>query len=163
MTSVRIAMYTHGALYVAFAITMIFFTSQLKDLNIAYYIYIVMTIILIGLYFGYRYHFLHTKRNRYTVVFSKWNNRKAWQDLLDERHLANVDITEGSFSFVSKINFTAMEQSTVNDILKDLDDNSDLVQPLNTSKALLLLAFQVFVLSLSFVSFILFFVLIPNL
>jgi len=122
-----------------------------------------MGLLLVSFYLGYRFQFLHTKRTRYSVVFSKWKNREAWQSLLDELHLANVDITEGSFSFVSKISFTAMETKEIKELFMTFKEQEGFLHPLNERKAYGLLAFQAFMLGISIVSFILFFVLIPSL
>lgn len=161
--SFRITMYIHGGLYLAFTLGMILVTSKMQETTVAIYIYLVMALVLVCLYFGYRYQFNHIKMNRYKVFYSKWNNRDVWQKMLDERHLANVDITEGSFSFVSEIHFTSMKDSEIRDLLNEFRKNQDFVHLLNNKRALGLLAFQVSMLSISVVSFVLFFVLIPNL
>ena len=156
----RISMYIHAAVYVAFAITMLLIINHVSDMKVVIYIYIIMGVVLVLLFIGYRYQFLHQKMNRYTVLYSRWNNREAWQKLLDDQHLSNVDIDEGSFSFVSKIHFKSMNPSEIKEVLNELDKNSELLHPLNTRRALSLLAFQVSMFSFCMVAFALFFVLI---
>jgi len=160
MESVKISMYAYGVLYLAFIITFLFSIKKLSDMRIAWFVMIFIGILLISLFFGYRYIHLHTKRNRFNVVFSRWNNRIEWQKLLDDQKLVKVDIDEGGFSFVSKINFTGMNQKEIDELFKSFEKETTLLVPLNDRKALLLLAFQVFMLSISMVSFVLFFVLI---
>ena len=148
-------------LFVAFLIVLIILTKELG--TVAIYTYIMLGLVLVGFGLGYRASFSHIKRNRYIVVFSKWNNRIAWQELLDEQNLHNVDITEGSFSFVSQIKFSSTSDSDIATLLESYSVNSALLHPLNVNKAYWLFIYNVFFLGLSLVSFVLYFVLIRGL
>ena len=160
-TALKVSLITHSVLFVAFLIVLIIFTQGLGA--VALYTYIMLGLVLIGFGLGYKALFLHTKRNRYIVVFSKWNNRIAWQELLDEQKLHTVDITEGSFSFVSKIKFSSISNTEIISLLDSYKTNSALLHPLDVNKAYLLFVYNIFFLGLSLVSFILYFVLIQGL
>ena len=156
--SFRISMYVHGFILVAFAVTLLFIRNV--DPKVETYIFVILAFVSVCLAIGYRAQFAHQRSHRYAVYYSKWDNRKAWQKYLLDQHLGNVDVDEGSFSFVSNVSFARMDQTAIDECLKDFEEQ-DFLHPLNTKTAYYLLAFQVFMLSLTLVAFILFFVYLP--
>ena len=160
-SSVKQAMYIHGGLYIAFAATTFFLRNSLNEYTL--YVLLALLVMLVALFIGYRIMLNNTRRHKYSVVFSKWNNREAWQKVLDEKKLTDVDITDGAFSFVSKIKFSYMETIEIVELFKEFDHNTDLLHELNTRKAYGLLVLQVALFSLALVSFALLFVLLTYL
>lgn len=158
--SFRLSMYIHGVLLAVFAITLLFVKNVAPGIQL--YIFGVMCFVAIALAIGYKYHFSNQKSHRYSVFYSKWNNRKKWQKHLEDNHLGFVDVDEGSFSFVSYVNFSRMEEQEINKCLEDFK-KEDFLHPLNTKSAYYLLAFQVFMLSITLVAYVLFFVYLPML
>lgn len=159
--TLRIALFLHITLLLFYATWFTFSLRYLSNYYVAYYTYSVLLFMLMVLYFGYRYKFNHIKRNLYTVVFSKRNNRETWNAALEGRKLACVDISGGYYSFVSKIHFTKLCEEEIQDLIDEFSQNSDLVHPIATKRAFYILTLHMFLSVLSISTLVAFFTLIP--
>jgi hypothetical protein len=158
---VRMTMYIHAGSFLAVIITLLFYINTLG--NVATYLFIVIGLLMAFFAIFYRYSFVHQKRHLYVVAFSKWNNRQAWQSYLDENKYNSIDISDGAYSYVTKIRFQNASKSDLAKLMKEFKDHQDLLHPFTSTKGLALFALQVAMANISVIGMILFFVYIPRL
>lgn len=160
IVSLRISLYIHIATFAIFSITLIFFAKYIDVL--VYYIFGLTMIVFLFLLIGYRQKFLHQKRNKFVVLFSKYNNRQAFQDFLDEMKYSEVDISDGSFSYVTKIKFNNCSTEQIVNRFKEIE-KTELLYSYQSVKGYLLFALHTGMTFASVTAFVIFFVFLPRL
>ncbi len=151
---------THSTLFIAFLTTLIVLTKSLG--KYAVYVYIVFVVALVILFFMYRFQHIHTKRHRYKVLYSVFQNRKAFTQYLESEHLLQIDVSEGAFSFVTRIKFDRMEIDEIEAQFRALEAQDNLLHSFQSVKAYLIFILNIAMSTISIAAFVLFFMLLVN-
>lgn len=159
--SLNLSLYMHIFIYFMFVAHLFFYTKDISSL--ALYIFGFAMIMFLGILLGYRQKFRHIKRNRYSVLYSKWNNREKFQQFLDDKKYSHVDIMDGSFSYVTKIKFNDCSKLFIDTTFKEIEEQEELLYPFNSFKGYCLFALNTALFFGSIVAFVIFFVYIPRL
>jgi len=159
--SLNLSLYIHIFVYSVFIITLFFYTPIISELSLFIFGYAMIVLLIILL--GYRQRFQHIKRNKFIVLFSRYNNRELFQQLLQKENCKNIDINDGAFSFVTRLKFNQATYEEVDNRLSTLNTNTALFHSFTTLKGYALFALNTALFFGSIVAFIVFFVNLPNL
>ncbi len=159
--SINLSLYIHLFVYFMFVVHLFFYAKDLSYL--VFYIFGFTMMAFLFLLIGYRQKFRHLKRNKYVVLFSKWNNRKKFQTYLDEMKYSHIDILDGSFSHVTSMKFDDTTDLVINTTMKEIEEQSNLLYSFKSFKGYMLFALNTALFFGSIVAFVIFFVYIPRL
>lgn len=158
--SLNLSLYIHLFVYAVFIINLFFYTPIISELVL--YIFAFAMIALLIILIGYRQRFENIKRNRFVVLFSKWDNRKAFQKYLDDKGYSHIDILDGSFSYVTRIKFNNAKIEEIDQVFDELK-TSGLLHSFTSLKGYLLFALNTALFFGSILAFVVFFAFIPRL
>lgn len=158
--SLNLSLYIHIFIYTIFIILLFFSTRYISEL--ALYIFGLAMIVFLGILLGYRKKFENLKRHRYIVLFSKLNNRDNFQKFLDEKKYLHIDISDGAFSFVTRIKFNDTKDDEIVETFREFEQ-AGLLHSFSSVKGLMLFALNNALFFGAIISFIIFFIYIPRL
>lgn len=158
--SLNLSLYIHIFVYAVFIINLFFYTPIISELVLYIFAFAMMALLVILI--GYKKRFENVKRNRFVVLFSKWDNRKDFQHYLDQKGYSHVDIHDGSFSFVTRIKFNNSKPDEIDEIFKELE-TSGLLHSFTSLKGYGLFALNTALFFGSILAFVIFFAFIPRL
>lgn len=158
--TLHLSLYMHIFIYAMFIIHLFFMTKYISEL--VFYIFGIAMLAFLGLLLGYRKRFMYIKRNKFVVIYSKFNNRNNFQQFLDDRHYGEIDIMDGSFSYVTKIKFNNCSRDLIKSRFEEIEE-SGLLYSYKSLKGYLLFAANTALMFGSIIAFVIFFAYLPRL
>ncbi len=158
--TLKVSMYMHIFIYAMFIVQLFFYIIYIDVL--VFYIFGIAVLMIISLLIGYRQRFQHMKRHKYSVIYSTYQNREAFQNFLDQNKYNDTDITDGSFSHVTRIKFNNLSNDEISNRFDKIRE-SGLVYRFTSLKGYAVFAFNLVMFFSSIFAYIIFFAYLPRL
>lgn len=150
----RMSLITNLFSFILFLGLLIFYTLESGFLSVNFYVIMILTFILVLLI--YKRLDMRSIEHTYIVSYTKINSKKHLVEKLSSSHRPHV-MTKSTLSFLTHVKYLSLNEEEVEEIKRPLEQVEGIYIPYKGVSAYLLFALYVALLSISFVSFIVFF------
>lgn len=153
-TALRMSLVTNLLSFILFLSLLIYYTSVFGFFSPTFYTVMVLTFLLVLLL--YKRLSMNSSMVTYIVSFTRFHSQKNMIKGLSSHHLTHIS-SKSTFSFLTHIKFVSLTEEEIHEISDEIKSLSHIYVSFKSITAHILFAIYVAILSISFVSFIVFF------
>lgn len=153
-TAQRMSLITNLLSFILFLGLLIFYTFDYGFFSTNFYVIMILTFVLVLLI--YKRLDMRPIEHTYIVSFTRVNSEKHLVEKLDNSHRPHIS-TKSTFSFLTHVKYLALNEEEIDEVKASLENLSGVYIPFKNISTYILFCLYVAILSISFVSFIMFF------